>query len=860
MSRRVDDGSDLPQKSRKRAAKKVNLVLNDDEREELERDVKKKMRDGVSGNTRSQYTPVQVDFVAFCYQNYREAAPAVVNTDFFAVEGAVDDDGELNSDYLRDRISAQLDGGDDVDCPLLLESVTCDIVGQYLLYRAKHRRRKGNENEPISDSTINGWASAIKNLFSMFNVIVPAEYDAGVAKVKKGYRKETVEDRDSNGDGKDAMPFDLLRWLSKLMLKGVDQVNVSHADVLFSHAYMLLQWNLMCRSSNTKMISFSHLGAVDDCLTVYFRKQKNDQDGSRSKHPRHVYANPISPEVCPILAIALWLLCFPPAEGQADLFEGTSQDSRFNEVFRKVLNSDAVRTELEKRGFTAASFGSHSLRKGASSFVSAGTTDAPPQISIILRGGWTLTQIEKTYFRFEKAGDQYVGRVVSGLSIHSTDFSLLPPLFYERTPDEVELVKNLVETCFPRMPVSMGGVSRLLLASVIYHSEWLRTELGRNHPIFNTAIFSLFDMNQLKPLVKCTLPGPDTIVSTGVPAHVSTKLAIRALQNQQEVLHKGFQDFRESFSKDLHAGLNQYAHSQGHLTVDSFSQMLNLKFDAFMEATKRHQEPASVPVMSHASPEKQRELFYWGGMYHLLPEDFEIPKGTTEQMFMLWCCGNLERKYPPLRVVSPKEFSARKTRKRFSDLRVFMECLEGAAKAKGDCSWPKDAQGKWLSQLDSKCAAGVFNSIKDEFDLSEKTSKGRKRRLHQLVWTTHLKEARKAKKISAVGGGGKRGKSKPKNADSLQDIATDAEDGSGEERSDSESEPPPPPPPKKVQKLKQSRLSAKKKVVVRTSDAAIEQESEKRAEVDSDNDPDMIRAIAQSKQHTRGRHGKIPGG
>ena len=31
------------------------------------------------------------------------------------------------------------------------------------------------------------------------------------------------------------------------------------------------------------------------------------------------------------------------------------------------------------------------------------------------------------YFRYENAGDQYVGRVVAGLPINKSDFSILPP-------------------------------------------------------------------------------------------------------------------------------------------------------------------------------------------------------------------------------------------------------------------------------------------------------------------------------------------------------------------------------------------------------------------------------------------------
>lgn len=87
-----------------------------------------------------------------------------------------------------------------------------------MLFRAQNPRRVRKDDDPMTDSTINGWSSAIKNLFTMFNVVAPREYDLGVKKVKKGYAKDTVDGREKNGDGKEALPFDLMCWLSKKMM------------------------------------------------------------------------------------------------------------------------------------------------------------------------------------------------------------------------------------------------------------------------------------------------------------------------------------------------------------------------------------------------------------------------------------------------------------------------------------------------------------------------------------------------------------------------------------------------------------------------------------------------------------------
>ena len=36
-------------------------------------------------------------------------------------------------------------------------------------------------------------------------------------------------------------------------------------------------------------------------MVITYARQKNDQEGKNTAFPRHVYANPTQPEICPIL-------------------------------------------------------------------------------------------------------------------------------------------------------------------------------------------------------------------------------------------------------------------------------------------------------------------------------------------------------------------------------------------------------------------------------------------------------------------------------------------------------------------------------------------------------------------------------
>ena len=53
---------------------------------------------------------------------------------------------------------------------------------------------------------------------------------------------------------------------------------------------------------------YIHMGWDKDALTVAFAHQKNNQQGDRPRDPRHIYANPLNPSICPILLLGIYWL------------------------------------------------------------------------------------------------------------------------------------------------------------------------------------------------------------------------------------------------------------------------------------------------------------------------------------------------------------------------------------------------------------------------------------------------------------------------------------------------------------------------------------------------------------------------
>ncbi len=86
-------------------------------------------------------------------------------------------------------------------------------------------------------------------------------------------------------------------------------------------------------------------------------------------------------------------------------------------------------------GIKPGDLGLNSTRKGACSFASAGSTVSPPMVSICLLAMWSMRPVKERYLQYKKAGDQYLGQVVSGFDVNDASFAISPP-YFESGPDD----------------------------------------------------------------------------------------------------------------------------------------------------------------------------------------------------------------------------------------------------------------------------------------------------------------------------------------------------------------------------------------------------------------------------------------
>ena len=183
-----------------------------------------------------------------------------------------------------------------------------------------------------------------------------------------------------------------------------------------------------------------------------------------------------------MLALSKHLLCNPRIlRGKCKLFEGSNQYERFNSILRSIVQSDEYRNEFIDFGVHPKYFGTHSMRKGAASHVACGITSCPPIASICIRANWCMPGVMNRYIKYKGAGDQYVGRCVSGRNRLGKGFAESLPYFDFSHLDSAQkgLKRREVDQWVkPRMPGDTSNESVFALfmtciASFIYHKSWL---------------------------------------------------------------------------------------------------------------------------------------------------------------------------------------------------------------------------------------------------------------------------------------------------------------------------------------------------------------------------------------------------
>jgi hypothetical protein len=268
---------------------------------------------------------------------------------------------------------------DDGPAPFAFAGFGYDDYSNYL--RSQLRRSDGT---PLKGKCYKNKRSNLNNLFKRFKYQPTMEFQEKVDAYLDGVVRIVASAAQSGVgsivSGKREMSFELYQRIMVWFLQ-----ERTHEGI-FARAFLALTWNLMCRGVNS-CVCLKHLLWKNDSFGLSFSHVKNDQDGSRNFHPRHIYANPDNYLVCCVTAVFEYLLCYPGLfkDQHSMLFPGPCQESRFSDNLSRVLNKH--KDELRDLGYNPGDVGVHSIRKGAGTYASSGTTAAPSSVAVNNRGG-----------------------------------------------------------------------------------------------------------------------------------------------------------------------------------------------------------------------------------------------------------------------------------------------------------------------------------------------------------------------------------------------------------------------------------------------------------------------------------------
>ena len=156
--------------------------------------------------------------------------------------------------------------------------------------------------------------------------------------------------------------------------------------------------------------------------------------------------------------------------------------------------------------------------------------DLPPILSILHRAEWFMGKVLDVYWNWSQVGDTYLGRCIAGLDPDSDSFDVLPPHFKlaEEKALQNEHIREAIDLCFGPIIKEWGpkcaikGILLLLLANIVYHSEYLLSFIPANsaHPFLSIPVLQRIDLlNKLKEMVMIE-PARDVMKQTCVPRHV----------------------------------------------------------------------------------------------------------------------------------------------------------------------------------------------------------------------------------------------------------------------------------------------------------------------------------------------------
>jgi hypothetical protein len=658
---------------------------------------------------------------------------------------------------------------EDDNCPFVLSELTFAHFSAFLSTRTRTRGKNKGQPNSLGIASFDQAKSALVHLFRMSKYKMLEQMSDKLKMFMKGLKRHVASKKMESGDsqivGKRKMDFKVYEKICEQFLKEEGE------EFLFARCFLTLEWNLMARSESIVTANFFHITWEDDSLVFRFAKSKTDQTGRNTNQVWHVYATPDKPATCPVLALATYVFSNPGLTnicgesfnmdddvGSSRLFPGGDQYGRFMACLHRVIENNLE--EFLLLGIKPGDLGSHSARKGASSFASAGSTVSPPMVSICLRAMWSMGPVKERYLQYEKAGDQYLGRVVSGLDVNDVSFAVSPPYFESGIADDVsENINNLLKAFTVGGGNLSGEIFQVLyfcFASLCYHFDYLVGITPRRSKLQASPFFTNIP-NYAREAAVVKFPWTKTASTpsfTGLPPHVCILAQLEELKAE---IAKSKDEIIVGIKSDLderRLGSQSYFDKEEiiakmaefHVEMMRKVEVVGRKSSTAIQAGYADADFSpgggdqlvegsadSVSTITASSAHtlvdkrgKRFQIFFSAGAISRVRPDFVFPKMTLCTLITCWFCGNESAKTVPFKLLRPMEITKVSERHKLSKMKVLMMAVQLAAER---CDMWRAQRGTW----DIGSTVRLYEAVRPYFTYPSKISV---RRDSHISWNT----------------------------------------------------------------------------------------------------------------------------
>jgi len=228
------------------------------------------------------------------------------------------------------------DGIDVMDKTILLDRINEESINTWIQHNL--RKKDGKLKKACSLDIVR---SSFVYLYTYNRVDVPENIQKYFSEFFTGFKRAEARGKldgiVSTKEGR--LPFSETAYTEIAQLALTKFTNVS--QVCENICYIILCWNLCARVQTASNLNLGNMSWVNDSLVVRFGMSKSDQTGEID-YGLHLFSNPFTPAICPILHIAIYVLCQPILSRGQTLFASSGgngpDEGRFCSWLHKTLS------------------------------------------------------------------------------------------------------------------------------------------------------------------------------------------------------------------------------------------------------------------------------------------------------------------------------------------------------------------------------------------------------------------------------------------------------------------------------------------------------------------------------------------